>query len=231
MKIKTNYENRLPHIAPIGATFFVTFRLADSLPLTVINKLRTQRDQKILALEQKQPTDYQLEIIKTKKRFFKQYDERLDINPMGTCYLKQPEIAAIVKAKLHEFDGVKYHLLSYCIMSNHVHVLFDTSQQIRNKARHLTGEIPENYMQLHEIMRLIKGSTAYNANKLLGKKGKFWMKDSYDHFIRNERERLNVINYILNNPVKAKIVANWQDYPHTYCTGDFSRPLLNFNLK
>lgn len=230
MKIKTRYDNHLPHIAPIGATFFVTFRLADSLPQAFVNRIRAERDQKIQQLEKEQPAGYELAIINTKKQFFKKYDIRLDTNPMGACYLKQPEIAEIVKAKLREFDSDKYHLLSYCIMSNHVHVLFDTSEQIRNERGELTGQVPENYVQLHEIMRLIKGNTAYKANKLLGRKGKFWKKDSYDHFIRNEKERWNVVNYIKNNPVKAKMVKDWQAYPHTYSSDDFSRPILNFRL-
>ncbi|MEM8528674.1 MAG: hypothetical protein AAGG68_28830, partial [Bacteroidota bacterium] len=99
---------------------------------------------------------------------------------------------------------------------NHVHVLFDTSVQIVDDKGFYLNEVPENYIQLHQIMKLIKGSTAYFANKILGRKGKFWQKDSYDHYVRNEKEFWNIVNYILQNPVKAKLVAQWEDHPFTY---------------
>jgi hypothetical protein len=39
---KIEYRNRLPHLAPMGATFFVTFRLADALPQSVISELEEE---------------------------------------------------------------------------------------------------------------------------------------------------------------------------------------------
>ena len=39
-KIKIKYRSRLPHITPIGASFFVTFRLADALPQKVVQALK-----------------------------------------------------------------------------------------------------------------------------------------------------------------------------------------------
>ncbi len=122
----------------------------------------------------------------------------------------------IVADKLHQFDGDKYDLIAYCIMPNHVHTLFDMSIQVVDQKESHLDEVPANYIQLHQIMKLIKGSTAYLANKVLKKGGKFWQKDSYDHYIRDENEFWNILNYILQNPVKAKLVDKWEDYPFTY---------------
>jgi putative transposase len=79
-------------------------------------------------------------------------------------------------------------------------------------------------------MQLIKGNTAFYANKLLKRTGQFWQKDSYDHYVRNEREFWNIVRYILQNPVKAKLVDNWEEFPFTFVgdsyrqrAGDFSR--------
>ncbi|MEZ5039582.1 MAG: hypothetical protein R2828_06810 [Saprospiraceae bacterium] len=83
-------------------------------------------------------------------------------------------------------------------------------------------DIPEDYFQLYQIMKLIKGSTANAANKYLGRKGTFWQKDSYDHYVRNERAFWNIVNYILQNPVKANLVKNWADFQFTYLANEFA---------
>jgi len=46
--------------------------------------------------------------------------------------------------------------------------------------------------------------------------GQFWERESYDIYIRNEKMLNNVISYILENPVKAGLVQNWEDYPGNY---------------
>lgn len=130
--------------------------------------------------------------------------------------LKKPAVAKIVSDKLHELDGNKYELIAYSIMPNHVHLLIDTTIQIIDDEGFYINEVPEDYYQLHQIMKLIKGSTAHAANKHLGRKGKFWQKDSYDRYVRNGKELWNIIQYILHNPVKAGLVAKPDDYPYNY---------------
>lgn len=49
--IKTHYYKGLPHIQPIGEVFFVTFRLADSLPLEVVEELKQEYQQLKLAFK------------------------------------------------------------------------------------------------------------------------------------------------------------------------------------
>lgn len=48
------------------------------------------------------------------------------------------------------------------------------------------------------------------------KKGAFWQKESYDHYVRDEKEFGNIVAYILNNPVQAKLVKDWKDYSYSY---------------
>jgi hypothetical protein len=40
-----------------------------------------------------------------------------------------------------------------------------------------------------------------------------WQKDFYDHIIRNEEKLSTHIRYILDNPVRKRLVSDWQDYP------------------
>lgn len=213
--IKTYYKNRLPHIAPIGAEFFITFRLADSLPLSVIQSLKDELDLSIQKIKKEKPDHSKILIYQLKHKFSFKYDQYLDHKSYGECYLKNERVAQIVADRMHKFDKEYYVLEAYTIMPNHVHLLIDTSLQLQNIDEGIENE--SNYIQLDKIMHLIKGGSAFEANKILKRKGTFWMKDSYDHYIRNEKDWENTIDYIVNNPVKAGLVDNWKDWKFTYC--------------
>ncbi len=216
-KIKTHYKNRLPHIAPVGATFFVTFRLADSLPKYVVEELREELKACSRQLLEEKPIGYKEKIIRARKKNFAKYDNLLDKERWGKCHLKKVEIAQVMKDKLMQYDGDKYDLVAYCIMPNHVHILIDTSIQITDPDGFINDEIPENYTQLCEIMKLIKGGSSNAINKILGTTGhKLWQKDSYDHFVRSEKEFVNILNYIILNPVKARMVNDWKSFPYSF---------------
>ena len=61
---------------------------------------------------------------------------------------------------------------------------------------------------------------AVYANRALERSGKFWQKESFDHYVRDKKEFWRILNYILNNPVKAGLVEKWEDYPFTYLKMD-----------
>lgn len=217
MSNKIIYKNRLPHIAPIGATFFVTFRLGDSLPAHLVKQWKREMDLNIMKIKEDNDHEYKQKIYRQRVVFFKNYDHQLDHSPYGECYLKDQRIADIVQNKIEELDGKVFDLICYCIMPNHVHLLIDTSiQLVGDEKNYSSNEVPENYIQLDDIMKAIKGHTAVRANKILNKTGKFWQKDSFDHYVRNDLELQNIIHYIIHNPVKARLVDKWEDYPHTY---------------
>src|SRR5438128_303744 len=63
------------------------------------------------------------------------------------------------------------------------------------------------------FLQTLKGYTAREANRLLGRTGQpFWQAESYDHAVRDDRESDRIKGYIENNPVKAGLVANAEDY-------------------
>lgn len=41
-----------------------------------------------------------------------------------------------------------------------------------------------------------------------------WQKDFFDHIIRKDEGLVNIARYILDNPVRKGLVANWRDYPY-----------------
>lgn len=217
--MKTFYRAKLPHIQPIGGTFFITFRLAGSLSIEYLNKLKLDLEEKIYEIKRSRYLDPNEAIYNQRKLYFKRMDWALDQIYCGTDYLKNESIAKIVANKLHQYDGELYDLFAYCIMPNHVHLVFDTSIQFREKKDFDF----KNYIQLNEIMRKVKGGSAYEVNRYLNRKGKFWQKENYDHYVRSGKELTNIIWYVIKNPVVAKLVESWEDYPHTYwkdCSGE-----------
>ena len=65
---------------------------------------------------------------------------------------------------------------------------------------------------LNIIMHSLKSWTANQANGLLGRNGQFWEHESYDHVVRSDEEFHRVVNYVLNNPVKAGLVRDWREW-------------------
>ena len=215
-RIKIIQQNRLPHIRPIGATFFITISLADALPRHVINDLKADFEQEKARIEKEHPTDAAQRIYEAQKRYFGKYDHQLDAAPYGACHLREPDVANIVANKLKEMDGEYFDLQAYCIMPNHVHFLADTSIQLDRPEIIDEQNLDTHYTQLDDVLHLFKGNTAYYANKAIGRKGKFWQKDSYDHFVRNDKEWNNIVHYILQNPVKAGFVKQPSEWEFSY---------------
>ena len=204
---KLQYQRNLPHIQPPGATFFVTFRLAGSIPLAVLREFRDQAEQQareIETIEDSQERDRQR--YRAYKKQFARWDAYLDRMPNGPYWLRQPEIASIVVESLHHRHGNKYDLDTFSVMPNHVHALF-TPLEAEDGI----------YIPLQQIMHSLKRFTARAANKILHRQGQFWHHESHDHAVRDLAELRRIRRYILLNPLKAGLVKSWEEWPWTYC--------------
>ena len=198
------HSRNLPHFYHTGATYFVTFRLHGSVPVALLNKLKNKYEFDKVTF--KNDSD---RLKKLAEEFFQEKESIQEQIHSGPKYLEINEINVLVKDQLHRFDQEYYDLICYCIMCNHVHVLLDTSIQldINNGSDH---------SHLNKIMKRIKGPTALYANKVLNRSGRFWQEESYDHYIRNEKELNNIHSYILENPVIAGLVSQWDEWPHSF---------------
>ncbi len=207
----TRYRRNLPHIHPDGYPLFITFRLADSLPMEIILKIREQCDGELKTASKK------IGICNIDERYFERFDDWLDRCGSGPRWLEKEEIAAIVANKISEMDHIRYELFAYCIMPNHVHLLFE-SYQVRSQHKGKSAKYT-----VTETMRLLKGSTARDCKLVLGRNGHFWQHESYDHIVRDEEELVRTIQYILNNPVKAGWVEDWKDWKFTYVNPELGK--------
>jgi REP element-mobilizing transposase RayT len=123
-------------------------------------------------------------------------EEYLD-SGRGECWLRRPDIAHIVERALLHFDGTRYRLLAWVIMPNHVHVLIET------KTDHPLAKTVQSW----------KTFTARESNLLLQRSGRFWERDYFDRYMRDEAHLQAVIAYIENNPVRAGLVAKPGEWP------------------
>ena len=209
------YRRRLPHLQPVGQVFFVTFRLYGSIPQRQLFAWRRTFEQRIARFEAIPPESRTPVIEAEREAIFKFYDDWLDGNPNGPYHLQNPAVAEVVTRELHRHDGALYQMLAYCIMPNHVHLLFDTSAQIVDEVD-LDQWEQLGIKPLNVIMQRIKGASARYANEVLGRSGSFWQAGSYDHYVRNAASLQRIYQYILDNPVKAGLVKNWEDFPFSY---------------
>lgn len=200
------YRRNLPHYHPDGYPLFITFRLAGSLPLEILAQLKAEREFELAALKDKTLEGrYEIE-----KKYFERYDDWLDRYKASPRWLQAENIAHIVMKEIHGMHCSRYQLMSYCIMPNHVHLLIEplVGKQANHRGR--SAKYP-----VTDALRLLKGRTARECNLELKLNGSFWQHESYDHVVRDEQELERIILYILNNPVKARLVREWKEWKFT----------------
>ncbi|MBB4079686.1 REP element-mobilizing transposase RayT [Lewinella aquimaris] len=219
--LSTFYRSRLPHLTPIGGTFFITFRVKDAVPLRKMQQLRYRYEREVQSIRTSscQGIERTRALAKARHHYFLSYDASLDANPNAGAYFLDPAVFRIMADHLHSFDNDLYELRAFCIMPNHVHLLLSLGNQLVDDDHFFLSEteLRKSYRPLNNIMRRIKGGSSRAINQYLGRRGALWQKDSYDHYVRDEKAYRNILYYILHNPVKAGLVEDWQSYPFTYC--------------
>ncbi|MBK7937916.1 MAG: transposase [Lewinellaceae bacterium] len=199
----TYYERHLPHWHPPGGTFFITYRLKGSVPKHIIHEIRETTEQELAAVKRvcQDPSLLPGEIRRLQIRYFVLYEQALDTNLNEPYWLKIPEIGQEIFDSLLFIGKEEADVWAFCIMPNHVHVLLTHKLQQR---------------PLYKLLQSHKGFTARQCNKILGRTGAFWQDESYDHVVRKDGEFERIVQYILQNPVKAGMVKNWTDWPLTF---------------
>jgi REP-associated tyrosine transposase len=184
----------LPHWYQPGATYFVTFRAADSVPQPLLRSWRLRRDDWLCrhGIDPKSATwknrlreqpQLEREFDRTFSRQFMEYLDR----GHGECPLAKRSVAKAVSHTLQHFDGNRYHLGDFVVMPNHVHLLCC-----------LLGDT-----EIGRQCRSWKRFTAAVINRELGRRGRFWQEESFDHLVRSPEHFAYFARYIEENPRKA----------------------------
>ncbi|WP_345738402.1 transposase [Prosthecobacter algae] len=184
------HRENLPHWRQRETTYFVTSRLADSLPEKVMEGWRMKRDEWLNRHGLKSPAE--LTRLEDEKRheyhreFTARFHELLDAGH-GQCVLASSDCADLLFQRLSAGHEKSYWLDAWCIMPNHLHALVQ----------------PAKNSDLGEIIRHWKGGSAYDINRLLGQSGALWQKEPFDHIVRSESQLEHFRKYIAENPLKA----------------------------
>lgn len=182
------HRRRLPHWTQEGATYWVTFRLADALPQEKLRAWQAERD--IWMKHHPKPWTM-LQWNEYEERFGHRLEEWLN-SGYGECQLARPDARQLLENSLLHFDGLRYDVYGCVIMPNHVHLLV----------------CPYLNEVISDIMKGIKGVSARKINTLLARSNSLWFDESFDHIVRNESQFHHFRQYIAENPSKAGLAPD-----------------------
>jgi type I restriction enzyme R subunit len=185
-----------PHRHQPAAVCFLTMRLNDSIPASVIQNWHRERVDFLrrhgVVVERDWKAGYEKlspdEQQHFDKHFSRQRETTLD-SCLGACELANPIASQEVASSLTKFHGDRYWLGDFVIMPNHVHCLvaFQSSKIAKSQ--------PGGWMRY----------SARQINKLTGRTGVLWFPEPFDHLVRNTEQLRYLRTYIRDNPKKARI--------------------------
>jgi putative transposase len=186
---------KLPHWSQPGTVAFITWRTWDSMPTAVVHQWQAERDAWLRrqGVDPSRP-DWETLVAhwtaarqEALRRFLSdRWSEHLD-ELHGSCLLRRAEFAEIVGASLRHFDGERYCLSDFVVMPNHVHVLAAFATETA----------------MLEQCESWKHYTARKINRAIGRFGRFWEHDAFDHLVRSPDEFERLRRYIAENPILA----------------------------
>ncbi|MFN0216022.1 MAG: transposase [Saprospiraceae bacterium] len=220
--------------ASFDGVFFTTLRLHDALPENFGQNLGIQYYSKQVEYAKNPDRLDQLHLVR--KRLFARFDQALDLEKYGHAYLRAPALAQIVADEICRSDDRNYTLLAYAILPNHVHLLFDLRTRFTEDEP--LDELQMNRFQpLREMLERIQNATEAPLKKTLRRlgghldsnifqkrlsngavkmEGKCWHEQSFDFRVRDATEFEKVTQYILQNPIKAALVKDFEAWPFLY---------------
>lgn len=185
------YRRNLPHWHVSERSYFITFRLKNSIPKEVLEDLK----EKYSRIKSETEETKLNELYRT---HFLKYEKVLD-SAKENLYLNDPRIARLI---IEGFEWIEintgWEVPSFTVMPNHVHCLMTSRKAV---------------MSFNSALRILKGFTARKANLLLNRTGSFWTPENFDHWCRSPEKEESVKKYIRNNPVRAGLVKSADDWP------------------
>ena len=193
-------RRNLPHWLVADASFFVTLRLAGTLPKELVEEMRMER-----AIV-KSSEDARCELA---RRQFARIEGLLDESAANRMDLANPDVARFCLVNLDWLRARGWRIFAATVLGNHAHMLLRSEN---GRSRELLTDMDQ-----------YKGFTGRVANRVLGRQGRFWARDQFDHWLRDAAKFDGVVRYIAQNPVKAGLVKDWRAWPWTIVEDDLRR--------
>jgi len=187
----------------VDASYFVTIKLKGSLPADVQEKLEQER----ATFYSEHRSDDEVDAFQRSR--FMRVEHMLDSVVPGVDHLRNSAVARIVFDAFQWIEEKKgWRISALTMMPNHVHAVMRNDYGRNDR--------------LNEDLGLLKGFTAREANKQLGLTGQaFWMNENFDHWCRTDAHVVKAVRYCAQNPVKAGLAHQWQEWPWTKIHPDY----------
>ena len=204
------WDRTRPHRHQSAAICFLTMRLNDSIPRSVILRWHQERIEYLQRMGVEVERNWKRgheqltaeQQAKFSKHFSRQRETTLD-ECLGGCELSDPRAREEVAKTLEFFHGQRYWMGDYVIMPNHIHCLVAFLDNDIAKTQ------PGSWMRF----------SAKKINQLLGSNGALWFPEPFDHLVRSENQLEYLRSYIGDNPKKAGL--NKGEFTYRRSVGNF----------
>ena len=100
----------------------------------------------------------------------------------------------------------KYRIHAFVLMPDHLHAIIT----------------PNLVISLEKAMQFIKGGSSFRLGKLLPTKTEIWQRGFAQHRVADEEDFMRHVEYIHQNPVRAGLVRNAEQYRHSSAHAGFA---------
>ena len=200
------YNRNLPHWRIDGATYFVTFRLADSIPKSVAQRWKNEHDVWLRsnnidpAWESADVGRFRsalASVTRDERRKFERENTRqfmIELDKChGSCVLERNQNNRTVADAIDHFHGKRAWIGDYVVMPNHVHLIIQPFPGI---------ELEE---WLYSVKRFSSGKIKkLEEEEMSSRDSHLWQRESFDRIIRDLNELTRIRRYIVQNPKKLR---------------------------
>ena len=195
------FRGRLPHWLVADRPYFVTVCRKGSLPLALLADLQRLHEQASNATDEELPPRPSDTLDGHWGEYFKRFEAALDGTVASPRDLTTPVVAKTILNSLQWLRNRGWRVWACGVMPSHLHMVLHNGDGHSDR--------------LTEDLGRFKNFTGREANRLLGLSGRFWQRESFDHWCRSHEHWLRFVLYTAHNPVKAGLAPTWQAWPWT----------------
>ena len=117
--------------------------------------------------------------------------------PESRPFVDRQVVAEVTTHFLQTAERERFELFAYCFMPDHMHALVTSRTETAD---------------FHRFVRLAKQLSGYAFRQSTGRR--LWQDSFFDRTVRENESPVEIISYIVANPVRAGLARTPEDYPH-----------------
>ena len=130
------------------------------------------------------------------------------------CFITEETVSLVRSQILRAASAAAFTVVAYCFMPDHLHLIVEGAAE---------------HSDLKRFVKLAKQLSGFHYKQRTG--AALWQRYSYEHVIRHDENFAGKIRYVLENPVRAKLVTSPRDYPYVGSDTHTLEQLFDFALK